>query len=207
MSSTSSSSYALGLSLTIPTSRLLVAPVLSTVANPYFVVRVVAVYCLGHVKNYDLKSKYLLMKCFSVLLQLFHELVDHLLRPIIDRRMHLLTHEVCQFLLVRQSVDLIYSGGDTALNVRHHGLQLLRLPHCLYTDTRSRNRVQGGPENVSHNFSQLHQTLADFQNSFTGTLSSTSSGVATGGLGWSPPYLGHGGSWSIPRDSLELGVG
>ena len=43
---------------------------------------------------------YLLMKCFSILLQLFDQFIDHLLSPVIDCGMHLLAHEVGQFLLI-----------------------------------------------------------------------------------------------------------
>ena len=71
------------------------------------------------------------MQCFSVLLQLFHQFIDHFLSSVVDRRMHLLAHEVGQFLLVRQRLYLVYGGCDAALYVWHHLLYLFRLAYCL----------------------------------------------------------------------------
>jgi len=71
------------------------------------------------------------MEGFSVLLQLLDQLVDDLLRPLVDGRVHLLAHEVGQLVFVRQRLDLVYRRRDAALHVRHHRLQLFRLANCL----------------------------------------------------------------------------
>jgi len=81
------------------------------------------------------------MKCLCVLLQLLHQFVDHLLRPVVNRCVHLLAHEVGEFLLVRERVYLVYSSSNTALNIWHHRLQLFRLTDCLYTEQSCTNHV------------------------------------------------------------------
>jgi len=68
---------------------------------------------------------------FGVLLQLLDQLVDDGLRALVDGRVHLLAHEVRQFVLVRQRLDLVDRRRDTALDVRQHCRQVLRLAHRL----------------------------------------------------------------------------